>query len=158
MYPAPVIPSARQRERALKKLAGRRPVGDRQHNFWDPEDAVDRRPSGLAIWFPTLLGVGLAFWAAPLWVWLQSAWGQVGLCWVFPYVLLCGRTELGISGELATNLTQLMFHIQFPLEGLIATWSVARGGGFFKAFAQLLFLHLLGVFMLWLLNQPLHGR
>lgn len=155
MPPAPVMPSARQRARALQKPATRRLAPVRPIQPGEAEETDDGGVSGLAIWLPTLLGIGLAFLAAPLWDRLQSAWGEVGVRCVFPYLLLCGRPELGISRVLASNLSQLMLYLQFPLEGLIVTWGLARGIRPSKAFAQLLFLHGLGVFVLWLLSQPL---
>lgn len=157
----PVMPSAAsQRARTLQKPGARRlaPVRAVKVVEEDEDDDSPGRPSGFALWWPTLLGIALAFAAPRIWDQVQSSWGELGLRFVFPYLLLASRPELGIGQELATNLSQLMLYLQFPIEGLIVTWGMARGGSFFKALAQVLFIHGLGVFVLWLLSQPLNGR
>lgn len=161
MEPAPVIPSARQR--ALKKPAGLRPspvaLAEHEHapagRAEDTQEDGPGRPTGLALWWPTLVGIGLAFAAPRLWDQVQSAWGELGARIVFPYLLLCSRPELGFSQELAANLSQIMLYLQFLLEGLIVTWGLARGMRLFKAVGQVLFLQGLGFFVLWLIGQPL---
>lgn len=155
MDPVPVMPRARQRARALQKTGVRRlaSVGSARLAEIAENDAREI-PSGFTLWWPTFAGTALAFAAQRIWD-LALSWGELGPRFVFPYLLLCGRPEVGIGQELAKNLSQLMIYLQFPLEGLIVTWGMGRGGSFSKAFAQVLFLHGMGVFMLWLLSQPL---
>jgi len=155
MEPATVMPSARRRAIALQRPGSRRLAPVRSANPADDRNYARRKPSGFALWWPTLAGIALAFVAPRLWDLVQSTWGELGPRCVFPYLLLCGRPELGIGQELANNLSQLMIYLQFPLEGLVVTWGMARGGSFSKAFAQVAFLHGLGIFVLWLLSQPL---
>jgi len=55
---------------------------------------------------------------------------------------------------MANSLPELMTVIQFPLEGLLTVWNLRRRASFAAAIGQLLFLHALGAFVLFLLNQP----
>jgi hypothetical protein len=156
MEPAPVMPSARQRARVLREVRARRLAPVRSGRLSELEEDHSReKPSGLALWWPILVGIALAFAAPRLWILIQTPWGELGPRVVFPYLLLLARPEVGLSHELANNLSQLMIYLQFPLEGLVVTWGMARGGSFSKAFAQVAFLHGLGILVLWLLSQPL---
>lgn len=109
-------------------------------------------PSFPAIFWPVVVGVVLAFFAHQLRQMLSpyEPWGSMV---VFPFVLLAGRQELGISQELANNLPQFVQMIQFPVEGLLTMWNLSKRTSLGKAIAQLCFLHFLGFFILWLLAQ-----
>jgi hypothetical protein len=119
------------------------------------EDEDETTPPGiLEICWPVIFGVLLAIIAPKIWNKVQELGGDVGLRLMFPYVLLSGRTELGISQELANSLPQLMIYLQFPIEGLITAWSLSRRVRFSMAMVQLAFLHGLGAFVLWILTKP----
>jgi hypothetical protein len=80
---------------------------------------------------------------------------QPWISWiVFPFVLLAGRPELGLSAELTRTLPQLILYIQFPLEGLLTLFNLRRRFALSRSLAQVAFLHLIGAFVLWLLSQP----
>lgn len=112
-------------------------------------------PRPVRIWWPTVAGLALGILAPGFWTGILDAWGQSGIRVLFPYVLLAGHTEVGISAELAANLTQLMVFLQFPLEGLVVSWGIGRGLPAGKAISQAVFVHALGIFVVFLLGQPL---
>lgn len=149
---APILPSPRQRARRVRPNTSGRVI-----TYGSGATAQRRRPkpAGLALWWPTLVGMALGFVAPRLWQYIQSAWSQLGPLCVFPYLFLCGRPELGIGQKLAANLSQLMLYLQFPLEGMIATWVVSKGSRQTKALGQVALVHGLGIFVLWLLSKQL---
>jgi len=69
---------------------------------------------------------------------------------VFPFVQLASLHEIGMSDELTRTLPQLMLFLQFPLEGLLARGSLKRGAALSAAIGQILFLHAMGLLVLWL--------
>jgi hypothetical protein len=71
---------------------------------------------------------------------------------VFPFVVLTGRRDLGISPEITDTLPTVILFIQFPLEGLLAFWSLSRRAPVAVALAPAFFLHLGGLFVLLLVN------
>jgi hypothetical protein len=75
-----------------------------------------------------------------------------GMWIVFPFVVLCGRPELSILGDVARVLPQFMLFAQFPLEGLLAKYLLRNHVTFSGVAWQLLFYHALGVAELWLLT------
>jgi len=110
-------------------------------------------PSVAETWWPLIPALVLGFFSPQIYAVLehQISW----ITWfVFPFVLLSSRHELGLSPELANSLPELMTVIQFPLEGLLTVWNLRRRASFAAAIGQLLFLHALGAFVLFLLNQP----
>jgi hypothetical protein len=108
-------------------------------------------PEGLASWWPVAIGVALAFFAPDL-SRFATAYDPWGMRLIFPYVLFCGRPELGLSDELARTLPQLMLYLQFPLEGLLTELTFRRGVGLPGAIGQLVFLHLAGALVLFLVS------
>jgi len=71
---------------------------------------------------------------------------------IFPYVLLPGQREVGLSEELTRTLPQLMLYLQFPLEGLLTRLTFRRGIGLAGALGQLIFLHAIGALVLFLVS------
>jgi hypothetical protein len=108
-------------------------------------------PCGWKAWWPVFAGVLLAFFAPPLRN-LALQWEPWGMRLLFPYVLLAGRQEVGLSDELARTLPQLMLYLQFPLEGLLTRMTFSRGIGLAGALGQLLFLHAIGALVLFLIS------
>jgi hypothetical protein len=74
---------------------------------------------------------------------------------VFPFVVLTGRRDLGLSGELTTILPQVILYIQFPIEGTLAYLSLSRRSPVAVAFAPALFLHAAGWFVLTMLSMTM---
>ena len=105
-----------------------------------------------AVAWPVAVGLVLAF-LAPQLRDMLTPYDPWGMRLVFPFVVLAGRPELGISNELAMNLPQLILFIQFPIEGLLTMYNLSKRLSLGKAITQLCFLHFLGFFVLWLLAQ-----
>jgi hypothetical protein len=103
------------------------------------------------IW-PFLVGLVLAI-CSPWLRDLLSDLNQWATWLVFPFVLLVERPEFGLRWDLGGNLPQIALFLQFPLEGLWATLSLRLRGRVSFIFAPLIFLHLVGAFMLFLLIQ-----
>jgi len=112
----------------------------------------DPPPTGMAAWWPVLIGVGIDFIAQPLKLQLDS-YGIWVTRAVFPFMQIFGMHELGFSDQLTQSLPQLMLYLQFPLEGAFVGFSLSRGAKLGTAIAQLVFLHLLCLFVMWLMSQ-----
>jgi hypothetical protein len=108
------------------------------------------RPHGWLSWWPLAAGIALSC-VAPQLRDLVSVWDPWGMRLVFPYVLLCGRHELGLSDEMARMLPQLMLFLQFPLEGLLTRFTMSRGIRLPGALLQLILIHALGAVVLTLI-------
>jgi hypothetical protein len=110
-------------------------------------------PRGFSAWWPFFASLVLAFLAPHIQEWIGSV-DSLGMRIVFPFVLISGRHEFGMSEELTTQLPQLMLYLQFPLEGLLTAFSRSRGLKWPGCIGQILFLHFIGFFVLFLLSQP----
>ena len=71
---------------------------------------------------------------------------------VFPFVVLTGRRDIGLSGQLTTILPPVFLYLQFPVEGILAYFSLTRRAPVAVALAPALFLHLAGWFVLAMLS------
>ena len=71
----------------------------------------------------------------------------------FPFVLLVERPEFGLSWDLGGHLPQIVMFLQFPVEGMWVTLNLRQRGRLSFALAPLVFLHLAGAFVLFLLVQ-----
>jgi hypothetical protein len=72
----------------------------------------------LLAWWPLLLGIAVT----PFTVHAASIVALAGpgaLMALYPYVLLLKHPALGLSTQLANNLSQWMMYLQFPLYGLL---------------------------------------
>ena len=114
----------------------------------------ERRPpmQGWVTWIPVAVGVALAIFAPQLrdFVAAYEPWGMRA---VFPFVLVAGLHEIGLSDELTRTRPQLMLFLQFPLEGLLTRFTLRRGATAKAAFGQLIFLHAVCVIVLWIVAQ-----
>ena len=108
-------------------------------------------PSGWKAWWPVFAGVLLAVFAPDLRN-LALQWEPWGMRLIFPYVLLPGQREVGLSEELTRTMPQLMLYLQFPLEGLLTRLTFRRGIGLAGALGQLIFLHAIGALVLFLVS------
>jgi hypothetical protein len=106
-------------------------------------------PTGYVSWWPVAAGVVLGCLAPQLRSLLASyePWGPRV---VFPFVEFVGLHEIGMSAELTRTLPQLMLYLQFPLEGLLTKSNLGRSYKISSAVGQLVFLHAVCVFVLWL--------
>jgi len=118
------------------------------------KDEKPNAPSGGWVrWWPLAAGIAISC-VAPQLRDLVSRWDPWGMRLVFPYVLLCGRHELGLSDEMARMLPQVMLFLQFPLEGLLTRLTFSRGIRLPGAILQLVLIHVLGAVVLMLLALP----
>jgi len=129
------------------------------HPFDHAQDVLEKRgapPKYSSVIWPLLMGLALAL-IAPKLVemtgeidpWLQRA--------AFPYVLLAQRPEFGLNWEFSGYLPRVILFAQFPLEGLLTVFNLRRRFPLWVAIGQLIVIHLLGLFVLFLLIVP-HGR
>jgi hypothetical protein len=95
------------------------------------------------------VGVALACFASQLRD-LLANYDPWGMRVVFPFVLLSGLREIGMSDELRRTLPQVILFIQLPLEGLLTKSNLGRGVKLSGAIAQLVSLHAVCVLVLWL--------
>ena len=147
--PHGTIPDAKVRRQPAGVQRGAHP--NARHRSAQHKDDLPE-PNFASVAWPVAVGLVLAFFAPHLRDML-AAFNPWGMMAVFPFVLLAGRPELGISEELARSLPQLILFIQFPLEGLLTMYNLGKRLSLGKAITQLFFLHFLGFFVLWLLAQ-----
>jgi hypothetical protein len=111
----------------------------------------DPPPRFIEICWPLAAGLILAL-VAP-YLYSELLWAPHWVMWlVFPFVVLTGRRDLGLSGELTTILPQVILYIQFPIEGILAYLSLSRRAPVALALSPALFLHAAGWFVLTMLS------
>lgn len=125
------------------------------HPFDREEDAGEKWRSrhrfSTAIW-PFIGGLILCICASQLWDIASDL--NPWVSWlVFPFVVLTERPEFGLSWELGGHLPLIVLFLQFPAEGLWVTLNLRLRGRLTFAFAPLIFLHLAGAFVIFLLVQ-----
>jgi hypothetical protein len=114
----------------------------------------DPPPRFLEICWPLAGGFILAL-CAP-YLYSDLLWAPHWAMWiVFPFVVLTGRRDLGLNGDLTTILPQVVLYIQFPVEGILAYLSLTRRAPVAVALAPALFLHAAGWFILAMLSMTM---
>lgn len=107
-------------------------------------------PFGLTYWWQIAVGILLGC-VSPL------IYGQLGTATslamrlVFPYVLLAGSTQLGLSYNLALLLPVVMVYAQFPIEALVVWYAMRRGTGIIGVGVLIFLIHVGGAAALWLM-------
>lgn len=143
-----MIPPAKDRSRPAGRGKVLHPF-DREGEAGGPWRA--RHRFSTAIW-PFLIGLVLGMFAPRL----REILGDLNP-WVtrlvLPFVLLVERPEFGLRWDLGGYLPQIVLFLQFPLEGLWMTLNLRLRGRMSFALAPLVFLHLAGAFVLFLLIQ-----
>ncbi len=120
-----------------------------------PEDEEeDSAPGFLQYCWPAIFGIIMAVITQQIWDKVSANYGDVGLRLTYPFVLLLGRPELGLSAEMMKSLPQLFLYIQFPIEGFLISFFMSRRASFSRALAQVGFVHFIAAFVLWLLSTP----
>ncbi|MFT4111233.1 hypothetical protein [Silvibacterium sp.] len=76
--------------------------------------------------------------------------GPAALRLLYPYVLLLKDPALGLSSDMSDGLSQGMMYAQFPIYGLLMMLTM-RSRGVGAGFASAVVMHLLGVFVLFLM-------
>ena len=145
------LPAKKKNVSDLRHQARSRSFSGEEDN--DYEDAGQSAPGCLVTWLPLAAGIALGIFAPRLYraIPFQTEWQ---LWFVFPYVVLFQRPESGLSAEMRQSLSQLALMLQFPIDGLLFSFSLSRRISAVTAFLQVVFLHFLGAFVLWLLSQP----
>lgn len=114
----------------------------------------DPPPRFIEICWPLAAGLILAF-VAP-YLYSDLLWAPHWVMWVvFPFVVLTGRRDLGLNGQLTTILPQVILIIQFPIEGILAYLSLSRRASVAVALGPALFLHAAGWFVLTMLSMTM---
>jgi len=114
----------------------------------------DPPPRFIEICWPLVGGVILAFVAQYLYN--ELLWAPHWVMWlVFPFVVLTGRRDIGLNEQLTTILPQVILYLQFPIEGIIAYFSLTRRAHVAVALGPALFIHLAGWFILAELSMTL---
>ena len=107
----------------------------------------DPPPRFIEICWPLAGGLILA--CVAQYLYNELLWAPHWVMWlVFPFVVLTGRRDIGLSEQLTTILPQVILYVQFPIEGLLAYLSLTRRAPVALALAPALFLHLAGWFVL----------
>ena len=136
----------------------KRPRVARQRTLLDPsERSLEEKEikpfklpvRGLFSWWPVVLGMGLGY-LAPQLRDLLVPWAPWGMRLVFPFVLIAGRPEVGLSEELTAMLPQALLFAQFPLEGLAVKIMLGRGVKVSAAIGQMVSVHMVCTLVLWL--------
>jgi hypothetical protein len=89
---------------------------------------------------------------APEWQAMANQVGVWAMRFTFPYALLATHREIGIDAQMATVLPQMALYAQLPLDGVLATIMLARNKSLKATVGQLLLVHAVCAFVLWLIT------
>ncbi|WP_263353666.1 hypothetical protein [Acidicapsa acidisoli] len=103
-----------------------------------------------AIW-PAAVGLLLTGFA-PEWQAMASQIGVWAVRFAFPFALLATHREVGIDAQMATVLPQMALYAQLPLDGLLVAVMLTRSKSLKATVVQLLLVHAVCAFVLWLLT------
>ena len=116
------------------------------------EAARSMKPGDLIlVTWPIVIAVFLAGFA-PEWHEMAQAAGRWPLRFTFPYSLLLLHREIGISDSLAQILPRLAIYLQIPIDGILLTLALARKRSLLSGIVQILLVHGLCTFVLFLLD------
>jgi hypothetical protein len=117
-----------------------------------PRAKTKQKPgAALASWWPVGVGIFLCGFV-PQWHALAMQMGVWAERLLFPLALLAQHREIGISEQMATVAPQIALYLQLPLDGLLTKLTLDRGRGLMAALMQLVMLHGLCAFVLWLVT------
>lgn len=124
-----------------------------------PEQAAEERKSEgkkssfkiTSLW-PFAVGIFLTGFA-PEWHAMALQAGVWATRFTFPLALLATHREIGIDAQVAPVLQQLALYAQLPLDGLLTMFTLARGKSLNSAVGQLLLVHGVCTFVLWLVSM-----
>jgi hypothetical protein len=106
---------------------------------------------GIASWWPVAVGLFLCGFT-PEWLAMAQQAGVWAVRFAFPLTLLAAHKEIGINDQWAPMLPQIALYAQLPLEGLLTMITLARGRSLKSAIAQLVLVHAVAGFVLWLIT------
>jgi hypothetical protein len=105
----------------------------------------------IASLWPIAVGILLAGFA-PEWQVMATQAGIWPLRLAFPFALLATHREIGIDAQMAVVLPQIALYAQLPIDGLMMVVAMARSKSLKTAIEQLVLVHLVCAFVLWLLT------
>jgi hypothetical protein len=106
----------------------------------------------VATLWPVAVGIFLAGFA-PEWQAMATQMGVWVMRFAFPLSLLAMRHDLGLDAQMSTMLPQIALYAQLPLDGVLAALTLARGKSLRAVLVQLLLVHGVCAFVLWLLSM-----
>lgn len=113
---------------------------------------AQRKPGeAIASWWPVAVGMFLCGFA-PEWHAMAVQAGIWAERIAFPLTLLATHREIGIDSKMASVLPQAALYLQFPLEGLLTKFTLDRGKSLKAAIMQLVLVHGIAAFVLWLIS------
>lgn len=133
---APVATMPTPHERETKAKVEKSKAGKKKPGAW------------IASWWPVGVAVFLSGFA-PEWYTMASQSGIWGLRLAFPLVQVAIHGNIGLSEQMA-------LYLQLPIEGLITKFSLDHGMSLKSAAAQLIAIHLISAFVLWLITFAAH--
>jgi hypothetical protein len=143
------IPTAKDRSRQSGP-------GNILHPFDQSDYVLEKRgapPRYSAVMWPFLIGLVLAV-IAPKLLEVLTAVNPWAERLVFPFVLLAGRPEFGLTWVFDGKVPLLVLLLQFPAEGLLTMFSLRRRMSTGVAIGQLIVIHLVAAFVLLLIVHP----
>jgi hypothetical protein len=106
---------------------------------------------GLASWWPVAVGLFLCGFT-PEWMAMMQQAGVWAVRFTFPLALLATHKDIGISDHWAPMMPQIALYAQLPLEGLLTKLTLSSGRSLKAAIVQLILVHAVAAFVLWLLT------
>jgi hypothetical protein len=104
----------------------------------------------IAAFWPVAVGLFLTGFA-PEWHAMTEQAGIWAMRFAFPLSLLATHREIGIDEQMAAILPQFSLYAQLPLDGVLMMLTLARGKSLTAAVTQVVLIHGLCAFVLWLL-------
>lgn len=113
---------------------------------------AQRKPGeAIASWWPVAVGMFLCGFT-PEWHAMAVQAGIWAERFAFPLTLLAMHREIGIDSQMASVLPQAALYLQLPLEGLLTKITLDRGKSLKAAVMQLVLVHGVAAFVLWLIS------
>jgi hypothetical protein len=106
---------------------------------------------GFTVVWPIAVGFFLTGFA-PEWQAMANQVGVWAMRFAFPYALMATHREIGIDAQMATVLPQMALYAQLPLDGVLAAMMLYRSKSLKATVAQLLLVHAVCAFVLWLIT------
>jgi hypothetical protein len=117
---------------------------------------AQRKPGeAIASWWPVAVGMFLCGFA-PEWHAMAVQAGVWAERIAFPLTMLATHREIGIDRQMASVLPQAALYLQLPLEGLLTKITLDRGKSLKAAVMQLVLVHGVAAFVLWLISFKTH--
>jgi len=139
--PDPYAPTEAQlslREKAVRARAALR--AGRKASGWD-----------ILTWLPLAAGIVLAINGPAVRVFLQTL-GDWPMRFALPLEAMIYQATTGTGADLPQNMPQIALAFQFIAEGLVVRLSLKQGFSYLAAALQILMMHSLATFVIWLIS------